>query len=141
MCSMELPNIEFSSWHKWKERKYVKNSDYPGVYLLAKYESVPSGHACWVDQNVIYIGETCNNSLQGRWRQFDRSAFQAKSGHSGGTTYNKTFGDKGFDLYVAALPVADLDQNLRPVFIRFVERRLILDFTVKWGKPPICNRK
>jgi hypothetical protein len=51
------------------------------------------------------------------------------------------FGDKGFDLYVAALPVADLDKNLSPCFIRFVERKLILDYVVKWGKPPICNKK
>ena len=138
---MELPNIEFTSWHKWKERKRVKNSDYPGVYIIAKFESVPSGHAHWLDQNIIYIGETCNNSLQGRWRQFDRSAFKDKSGHSGGATYNRKFGDTGIDLYVAALPVADVGRNLKPFFTRFVERKLILDFVAKWGKPPVCNRK
>jgi hypothetical protein len=62
---MELPNIEFSSWRRWKERKHAESFDWPGVYILAKFESVPSGHAGWLDQNVIYIGETLTIRCKG----------------------------------------------------------------------------
>jgi len=138
---MELPRIEFSLWFRWKERNEIENSDKPGFYMLAKFKTVPPGRADPLEENIIYFGETCNQSLEGRWDQFDRSAFQSKRGHSGGKTYREVYGDVGLDLYVAALPVVIANQDFRSSFIRFAERKLILDFVMRWKKLPKCNRK
>jgi len=138
---MGLPKIEFSSWLKWTERNGIEDSDKPGVYMLSKFKMAPPPVADPLDENVIYFGETCNQSLRERWVQFDASAFQLKRGHSGGKTYRGTYGDDGSDLYVAAMPVKLEDEVLRSQFIRFAERKLILDFVVRWKRLPKCNRK
>ena len=138
---MEPPKIRFSRWFRWKERNRIENSDKPGVYMLSKFGTMPSARADSLDVNVIYFGETCSQSLKERWNQFNRSAFYAKRGHSGGRSYRKVYGDKGLDLYVAAMPVDVANEDLRFAFIRFAERKLILDFVLRWRKLPKCNRK
>ena len=137
---IKLPRIIFTKWYSWSDRRLIENKGSPGVYLLAKFKKPPSGRANVLDKNIIYIGETCS-SLHTRWYNFDRSAFQSKDGHSGGCTYNETYTDKGDDLYVAALPVLGFFDNIEPIFIRFIERKLILDYTLKYGRPPILNLK
>jgi len=137
---MSFLKIEFSHWYPWKQRNSIKNSKNPGVYMLAKFVTVPSGNANPLDENIIYFGETCR-SLRGRWDQFDRSAFQSKPGHSGGRNYRRLYGDVGQYLYVAAMPVIIPDKILKFSFIRFVERKLILDFVVKYNRQPKCNLK
>jgi len=138
---MGVPKIEFGSWFKWTERNSIEDSDEPGVYMLSKFKMARPPVADPLDGNVIYFGETCNQSLRERWVQFDASAFQLKRGHSGGKTYRRIYGDDGSDLYVAAMPVKLEDEVLRSQFIRFAERKLILDFVVKWKRLPKCNRK
>jgi hypothetical protein len=138
---MEMPQILFSKWFQWNERTKIENINSPGVYILAKFKETPKGNADPKDKHVVYVGETCDNSLKGRWYQFNRSAFQSKDGHSGGWTYNERFKDKGDDLFVAALPVPDLPENLRHLFIRYVERKLILEFALEYGSQPQLNRK
>jgi len=86
---MEVPKIEFSSWFKWTERNSIEGSDKPGVYMLSKFGTVLPRCADPLDENVIYFGETCNQSLRERWVQFDASAFQLKRGHSGGKPTGK----------------------------------------------------
>lgn len=135
---MTLPNIEFTPWCPWKQRSKIKNSKDPGVYMLAKFTIVPTGNVNPLDKNIIYFGETCR-SLKGRWDQFDRSAFQSKLGHSGGRNYRKFYGDVGQYLYVAAMPVIIPDKILRSSFIRFVERKLILNYVIKHNMRPKCN--
>ncbi len=135
------PEIAFTPWVQWSSRKSLEGGKSPGVYLLAHFDSVPTGGAELNAREIIYIGETCNNSLIGRWRQFHRSAFQGKYGHSGGKTYRQEFGDEGQNLYVSALPVEKLDEPMRSLFIRYVERKLIWDYVCKWNAPPKCNRK
>jgi len=137
---MEMPQIKFSEWFQWNKRTEIKNIDFPGVYILAKFKEVPKGNADTNDKNIIYVGETCDQTLKKRWYQFNNSAFRDKSGHSGGWSYESTFGDKGNDLYVAALPVK-LPDNLRHLFIRYVERKLILKFALKYNLQPKLNKK
>jgi len=138
---MELPEIRFGSWVRWTETNSIKDSDKSGVYMLSKFTTTPLGSANPLDKSVIYFGETCNQSLRGRWRQFDDSAFQRKRGHSGGRNYRDRFNDDGADLYVAAMPVKLEDEPPRSQFIRFTERKLILDYVVKWKRLPECNLK
>ena len=138
---MELPKIRFSRWFRWKERDRIENSDKPGVYMLSKFRNMPLGRADPLDVNIIYFGETCSQSLKERWNQFHRSAFYSRRGHSGGRSYMEVYGDMGSDLYVAAMPVVVANEDLRSAFIRFAERKLILDFVMKWKKLTKCNRR
>ena len=137
---MKLPDIVFTKWFRWSERNSIENSDLPGVYILAKFRSVPRGRANMKDEKIIYFGETCR-PLKTRWNDFNRSAFQSKFGHSGGSTYKEIFNDMGKNLYVAALPIQELLGDLRPFFIRFVERKLIFDYALKHVKTPRLNLK
>ena len=137
---MEIPKIEFDSWFRWRERGSIENSEKHGVYMLSR--STTALHAPDpLDENVIYFGETCNQSLKRRWTQFDLSAFHGIRGHSGGSTYRERFKDDGLELYVAAMPVLITDEQLRSSFIRFAERKLILEYVVKWNRLPACNQK
>jgi hypothetical protein len=136
-----MQDVIFTNWIRWSERTSMEGIHNPGVYLLVHFDSAPSGKAKPLAKKIIYIGETCNNSLKGRWNQFNRSAFQGKDGHSGGITYRQVFGDKGSKLYIAALPVDKMDGMLRSLFIRYIERKLIWEFAQKWGTAPKCNKK
>lgn len=91
--TIHLPEVVFSSWVSWNDRASLGGINLPGVYLLACFDMPPRGPANRQAQGIIYIGETCSNSLRGRWRQFQRSAFEEKSDHSGGVTYRDVFGD------------------------------------------------
>jgi len=138
---MQDPEIKFSHWTRWAKRTSLKGICSPGVYILAHFDVASAGRASPQAEQIVYIGETCNNSLRGRWRQFNRSAFEGKSGHSGGRTYRQVFGGQGDNLYVTAFPVEGLDEEIRSLFIRYVERKLIWEFAQKWGTAPKCNRK
>ncbi|MCP4373702.1 MAG: hypothetical protein GY797_37220 [Deltaproteobacteria bacterium] len=138
---MQNPEIEFSKWTKWKNREALKGIRHPGVYLLAHFDVAPDKPANPTTKQIIYIGETCNQNLRKRWYQFNRSAFEGKIGHSGGSTYRQVFDNLDKNLYVAAFSVDQLDEELQPFFIRYVERKLIWDFVLQHNAAPVCNRK
>ncbi|MBI5561001.1 MAG: hypothetical protein HY883_06985 [Deltaproteobacteria bacterium] len=139
---MKVPTLRFTQWQRWDGRNSLEGNDLPGVYLLAHFSKVQSGRAKRLCGEIVYIGETCANTLKGRWQQFERSAFKGKGGHSGGWTYRQKIKGKKNILYVAYFPVdCRLNEEVRPIYIRHIERRLIWDFTRKWGKPPRCNTK
>jgi hypothetical protein len=136
--------VSFSNWIPWDNRDSLPAVDKPGVYLLAIFPSLddmPSGEADALAREIIYIGETCKNSLTGRWYQFERSAFLGKNGHSGGWTYREKYGNTASQLYMAAFPVDIGNKTLQPLFVRYVERKLIWEYARKWGKAPSCNQK
>lgn len=56
-------------------------------------------------------------------------------------SYRKHFNDKGNDLYVAIFPVVDLADNVKHLFIRYLERKIILDYALKNGSQLILNKK
>ena len=139
---MKLPKILFSGWARWADRTAIDNIDAPGIYILAQFKKPPIGNADPQVQDIIYIGETCDRTLEKRWDNFHHAAFQEKNGiHSGGETYRKKLNDTGDNLYVAAFPVNELSYQLRPLFIRYVERKLIWEYAQKWGVAPKCNKK
>jgi hypothetical protein len=131
---------KFSSWYRWNDRTQIDGCRLPGIYVLANWQRAPTQAANPLSQNVIYIGETCSQSLSSRWRQFDRSA-RGGRGHSGGKTAFKQFGILGTDLFVAALPISHPREALRNAYIRFIERKLLLDYVLRWGNLPQCNQK
>lgn len=140
---MEMP--AFKRWTRWTDRFGIDGCNQPGVYLLGRFESTPPEMVDPISQPVIYIGETCNQTLAKRWYQFGRSAFERKFGHSGGSTFSDQFcGSTTIDppvwLYIAALPVF-LDEPHRSAYIRFIERWLIWMYVQKFNTMPVCNSK
>ena len=133
------PALSFSPWTPWAERKLVKNSHLPGVYLLAHWEERPPAQVDPLSQDIIYIGAATDSTLQGRWQQFHRAAFEGKPGHSGGLKYHDTFGETEDILHVAAFAPESLSREMRPIFLRYIERKLIWEWSVRWDGPPICN--
>ena len=145
MKKIKEPNIKFTYWTKWSKRNLLPEVEFPGVYILARFDRVPKGRANTKAKQIIYIGETCDKTLKERWYQFNRSAFNNKPGHSGGETYFLEYGDNGYNLYVAAFPLSDefpdsdvirdrkLAKEIRSLFIRYVERKLIWNYAKKWG--------
>ena len=139
---LELPSIEFTPWTPWPNREGLFCAAHSGVYALLKSETVPMpGPADSLAHEVVYIGET-GGRLDYRWWAFAKSAFEAKFGHSGGWNYRDKFGDNdnGQRLFVAAMSI-DLPAPLGTIFRLYVERKLLLDFTMKHGRPPLCNKK
>lgn len=112
------------------------------MYALAHFAKPPD----IIDLNeeeIIYFGETCNQSLRKRWQDFHGCVFGSrKKGHSGGVTYREIFTGKNIEqLFVAALTVDSLSIEICPLFTRYVERKLIFEYALKWGNAPKCNRK
>lgn len=133
----DLPPIGFSPWHAWEQRDQLTCRRRPGVYLLA-FDVAGGKAADLLDPRIIYIGETCDE-LAGRWRRFERAASDGKSPHSGGRRYHGSVSRPVQQLCVAAWAPDVGDPVLRDAYIRYTERKLILDWVVKHGKLPLCN--
>lgn len=139
---MKIPKIIFSKWVRWTNRTSLHNVDAPGIYIIAQFRELPTGNVDTEMQDIIYIGETCSQTLKKRWNNFHAAVFNGKNGvHSGGETCRKILKDNGVNLSVAAFPVNELNNQIRPSFIRYVERKLIWKYARKWGKTPTCNKK
>src|SRR3989442_758176 len=85
------PTVIFSQWYPWSVAETLDQYALPGVYALAHFDAAPKGDGNPLDRRVIYVGETCGQTLGARLYQFDRSAFRSKPGHSGGWTYSARY--------------------------------------------------
>jgi hypothetical protein len=132
-------HFNFSNWMPWVSRKNFPNCKQPGVYLLAHFEQPPLGPADPLSKEIVYIGETCDQDLAKRWRQFNRSASTGLKAHSGGRTYHANRSSRMDQLFVAAfIPETKDFPDLQ---IRFLERKAILDYAMKYESLPACNKK
>ncbi|MFN3653407.1 MAG: RNA polymerase sigma factor [Armatimonadota bacterium] len=134
-------SVEFSAWVPWAERRSIMTPA-PGIYILARFPGGrrPKGNADPLDPNIVYIGETCDQTLGERLYQFERSAFQSKNGHSGGWEYGRLYPENPQELWLAVFPVL-LAEPYGHTFIRYTERRLLWEFLLANGGLPPCNRK
>jgi|GEM_PF-921544 len=135
----------FSERMRWPTHRQHLGIGNPGVYLLARFTGSAPASRDPVDSNVLYVGETCRQSLKTRLYQFSRSAFYRKEGHSGGWTFCDTFNrerpaDPPDWLFVSILPVR-LEEPKRSALIRLIERQIMWDFVCKWDRLPQCNTK
>jgi len=135
----------FSVWMRWPTHWEHCGIRSPGVHLLGRFEHDAPGEVDAISPSVIYVGETCSQTLEAGLYQFSRSAFRRKEGHSGGWTFCDTFnGGKPADppdwLFVSLLPVT-MAEPKRSAWIRLVERRILWDFVCKWDRLPQCNGK
>jgi hypothetical protein len=131
----------FSHWVAWSERDLDAASECAGVYVLAHFDGTPPPVVDALDQRIVYIGETCENTLAGRTSQFNRSAFHGKDGHSGGWSYRSRIGGNGEALYVAFCAIGSIGEPFRSAYIRHVERDLIWRYVRRFGRRPLCNSK
>ena len=138
---VEEPSVIFSRWCPWGERESLEGILAAGVYALACFDGPPPSEVDVFDQRIVYIGETCDNSLVGRLWQFNRSAFQGKDGHSGGWSFRSRCAGRGEHLHVSIFPISTLHEPYRSAFIRYTERRLLWHYVLKWGQRPLCNSK
>jgi len=159
--------ICFSPWAKWASRNNLTNEDDSGVYLIARFDQEPhSGPGSPFEKSIVYIGESSGGRLRGRWRSFERSAFKSKGRHRGGKRYRELFGGTSSVLYVSVLsgkglikaflgfercPFLDIScssakaetdnllHEIDDLLMKYVERRLILLYSLAHGHRPACN--
>lgn len=135
---------QFTEWQPWtaqKTRKVLKLSD-PGVYMLAINPLLgkPS-----LSTEIVYIGETCNQTLYKRLGGFYRSAFPSTNkethGHSGGrTAWRNEVTTSQSDLLFSVLSVKGNNVE-REAYIRYLERTLIWQYVQTNTRLPSCNKK
>ena len=132
---------KFTPWIPWNERQLLDGANDNGVYLLAHFlHGAPTGPASSLDPNIVYIGETHGQTLLVRWRQFARSAETGRTGHAGGRTYHGLFGQIQPELHVACYSPKHVAGRCRSFFIRFIEAKLVWNFSRKHEPDQLCNR-
>ena len=131
----------FSAWTPWIDRSQLI-LDTAGVYMLARFDKNPPDATPSLSPSIIYIGETCGQTLAGRLLQFSRSGFLGKKGHSGGMTFASKFKCKPDVpwLFISAMRT-ELSEPQASAFIRYVERAVLWEYVQTHGAYPACNRK
>ena len=161
-------DVCFTPWVSWVNRNSLPDKGKPGVYLIARFEQQPPLEpADPFEKRIVYIGESSGGRFQSRWRSFERSAFKNKGRHRGGKRYKERFGGDSSILYVSTLSDEGLvkaflglatcalldinassakvditDELLREIddlLVKYMERRLILLYSVAHGHRPACN--
>lgn len=80
----------FNPWVNLTKRLEISGKNLPGVYMIASSETMPADYRA-NNGAIIYIGETTDQTLGDRVRQFSVSGFNVKPGHSGGNTFRNKF--------------------------------------------------
>jgi len=140
----------------------------PVVYLIARFEQGPSpGSADPLEKNIVYIGQSSAGRFQGRCRAFENAAFRNKGKNRAGKRYRQLFDGNSSPLYVSVLsgkglvkaflglevcPLLDINGSSAKVditdkllgeiddlLIKYMERRLILLYSLAHGYRPVCN--
>ena len=135
----DLPPVEFTAWCPWPARTTLGCRKQPGVYVLA-FDVDEGQRADVLDSRMVYIGETCRE-LARRWRYFEYAARGDDAPHSGGRTFRQLIEHPVNELLVAAWAPSIEDKVLRSAYIRYVERKLLLDWVLRHGRLPLCNRE
>lgn len=131
-------NIKLSDWVKWGDRPEVNS---PGVYVLGLFDEAPATTDP-TDKGIIYIGETCKSSLTKRLAKFEWSSKTGEHRHCAGRTFYKNEDCDINRLYVSYFTPETCDkEDVESAIIRYVERKLILDYALKWKELPQCNKK
>ena len=93
MRQVSIPELNFSPWYSWENRKRYPLKKLPGVYIIAICEKALEGKIPSFS-DVVYIGMTVRkDGLIGRWRDLDRCLRKGGGSHSGGESILKDKGD------------------------------------------------
>jgi hypothetical protein len=109
------------------------------VYLLA-FDVKDGNPVDPLDPRIIYTGETCRE-LAWRWRYFDYAARGKDAPHTGGRAFRRRVKRPLSDLFLAAWGAEIQDPILRSAYIRYVERKLILEWVRAHGRLPCLNQE
>ena len=138
--SAKIDNVRVYGWYRLEEALTLPEAKSPGVYLLAHFTRCPTSIVV-SHKRIIYIGETCGQTLRQRWKQFMTSAFSNKWGHSGGFTYFDLFTRKYRATLAVAFATPKDEDPLLTYHIRYLERKWLFRYVQAHGIPPRCNRK
>lgn len=138
--SARIDGVRLCGWYRLEEALALPEAHFPGVYLLAHFARCPKSVVA-SHERIIYIGETCGQTLRQRWKQFATSAFFNKAGHSGGFTYFESFPRKHRANLAVAFATPHDEEPLLTHHIRYLERRWLFRYVQAHGLPPSCNRK
>ena len=131
----------FHPWVNLTERNTIAGKALPGVYLIARNPAMPADYRA-NNESIIYIGETTDQSLGKRIRQFSGSAFDGRPGHSGGNTFHTIHEGETPEsmLWVSVCPV-ELGEVHTSAYIKYLERRLIWEYVCTYSELSLCNSK
>ena len=141
---MQLPSVLFSDWYPWSEVTNIPCGKGKGLYLVARFPNTPANRADPLAEEILYIGETHGReqTISKRLQKFFKAA-QIGGGifkHSGGNRFHKCFCGDLTNIYAAGFAPKLDEPHLTP-FIYLIERQLIFDYVLKWGRMPECNGK
>lgn len=139
-AQQQLRKLRFSQWTRWENRNNLPEISFPGLYIIAHRQRGSRLMANPQSKRVIYIGQTCGQTLLRRLRQFNRSATDGRRSHAGGRSYFGEFGGVQSEMYVAVLPVKKGSELDRRSYIQGLEAFLRSNYARRWGKLPVCNR-
>ncbi len=130
-----------SGWVTWRQRESLPELVEPGIYFIGRFRRPPSAFEP-THPSILYIGHTIQ-PLKNRLMDFHHSAFEAKSGHSGGGTFNRKYldgkaGDIPRGLRVCVIPVSG-EKPVRSALILYLERKYIYGYVRTHGRLPACN--
>lgn len=147
---LKEPLYNFNKWHKWVNRADLPNSNFPGVYIIAKSNSDISGHKfLWIPE-IIYIGMTnSKGGLKSRLNQFDKTLCRnIQHGGADRMLYKyRNYEELENNLYVSTVTIeCDVKSN-RPEDLRLMGEVLRLEFICfaefveRFGHLPEFNNK
>ena len=114
------------------------------MYIVARLSMPSDETANPLIEEILYIGETHGREqcISKRLQKFFKAS-QTGGGifkHSGGNRFHKCFEGDLSNVYAAGF-APELDEPYLTPFIYLVERQLIWDYVLKWGRMPACNGK
>ncbi len=161
--------ICFSPWASWASRTSLPDKDKTGLYLLARFEEKLSlGPANYLEKSIVYIGQTSKQAFKKRLRAFGNAAFENKGKNRAGKRYKEQFGGDSSLLYISTLPeeelmkaflssrtypslgidkshinvdiTAEFLSEIDDLLVKYLERKLILLYSLAHGQRPACNQ-
>jgi hypothetical protein len=142
----DLRELGFSKWIPLGNYADLNTGWLPGVYVIANSGRQPHEIPI-INNRVVYIGETVDQSLRQRLYQLHRSMIEGKTGHSGGLTLRaKNYHRKTLWLAIRSFPLGygledAFAQSFRSAQVRHLERTLLYEYVHTVHAYPPGNTK
>jgi hypothetical protein len=150
MRQVSIPELNFSPWYSWENRKRYPLSNLPGVYIIAICKKELEGKIPSFS-DVVYIGMTVRREgLIGRWGDLNRCICRGGGYHSGG---ERIFRDKGYyknwheKMYVSGIGIEcnvkepTPEDYIKMGWVAFLEYDGFAKFAAEVGGHPKYNKK
>ena len=140
----KLAKPDFVPWMPFRQAMKHQAVEQPGVYVVATLKNPSSQARTPLARRAVYIGMSVGRNgvrpLRIRLAAFRRAARGSRSAHhSGGQRYRKMRKQWYEKRAVFLISCRNIPKRLRPYYIRYLERKLILEHVLKYGKAPKLN--